>query len=158
MLMNTPNLQQAAEQLLSLMKRLRQLSPTTPPPQAAQISPSMMAIIDFVGSSPDCGVKEIARGLKLSTPTVSVSIRHLEEAGFLDRRPHPADRRAVQVFLTPKGQQLYEQTNAFQRQTFEKLLTGLTPEERQTLLALLEKAVTQTELANTHISDQRRPQ
>ncbi len=105
----------------------------------------MMAIIDFVGSSPDCGVKKIARGLKLSTPTVSVSIRHLEKAGFIDRRPHPADRRAVQIFLTPKGRELYEQTYAFRRQTFERLLSGLTPDERRTLLKLLEKAVTQTE-------------
>jgi len=151
--MTTMNLQQAADQLLSLMKRLRQLSPAAPPPQAAQVSPSMMSIIDFVGSSPDCGIKEIARGLKLSTPTVSVSIRHLEEAGFIDRRSHPADKRAVQVFLTPKGQKLYEQTYAFQRHTFEKLLTGLTPDERQTLLDLLDKAITQTEFANTHISN-----
>lgn len=147
--MATANLQQAAEQLLSLIKRLRQLSPATPPPQAAQVSPSMMSIIDFVGSSPDCGVKEIARGLKLSTPTVSVSIRHLEEAGFIDRRPHPADRRAVQIFLTPKGRELYQQTYAFRRQTFERLLSGLTPDERQTLLELLEKAITQTENFHT---------
>ncbi len=147
--MATANLQQAAEQLLSLIKRLRQLSPATPPPQAAQVSPSMMSIIDFVGSSPDCGVKEIARGLKLSTPTVSVSIRHLEEAGFIDRRPHPADRRAVQIFLTPKGWELYQQTYAFRRQTFERLLSGLTPDERQTLLELLEKAITQTENFHT---------
>ncbi len=147
--MATANLQQAAEQLLSLIKRLRQLSPATPPPQAAQVSPSMMSIIDFVGSSPDCGVKEIARGLKLSTPTVSVSIRHLEEAGFIDRRPHPADRRAVQIFLTPKGRELYQQTYAFQRQTFERLLSGLTLDERQTLLELLEKAITQTENFHT---------
>lgn len=147
--MATANLQQAAEQLLSLIKRLRQLSPATPPPQAAQVSPSMMSIIDFVGSSPDCGVKEIARGLKLSTPTVSVSIRHLEEAGFIDRRPHPADRRAVQIFLTPKGRELYQQTYAFRRQTFERLLSGLTLDERQTLLELLEKAITQTENFHT---------
>ena len=147
--MATANLQQAAEQLLSLIKRLRQLSPATPPPQAAQVSPSMMSIIDFVGLSPDCGVKEIARGLKLSTPTVSVSIRHLEEAGFIDRRPHPADRRAVQIFLTPKGRELYQQTYAFRRQTFERLLSGLTLDERQTLLELLEKAITQTENFHT---------
>jgi len=143
------NLQQAADQLLSLMKRLRQLSPAAPPPQAAQVSPSMMSIIDFVGSSPDCGIKEIARGLKLSTPTVSVSVRQLEEAGFLERQPHPTDRRAVQLFLTPAGQTLHEQTYAFRRQTFERLLSGLTPEERETLLSLLEKALDKTD-AHTH--------
>jgi DNA-binding MarR family transcriptional regulator len=108
-----------------------------------------MAIIDFVAPSPHCGVKEIARGLKLSTPTVSVSVRQLEEAGFLERQPHPTDRRAVQLFLTPAGQELHEQTYAFRRQTFERLLSGLTPEERETLLSLLEKALDKTD-AHTH--------
>jgi DNA-binding MarR family transcriptional regulator len=108
-----------------------------------------MAIVDFVATSPHCGVKEIARGLKLSTPTVSVSVRQLEEAGFLERQPHPTDRRAVQLFLTPAGQTLHEQTYAFRRQTFERLLSGLTPEEREMLLALLEKALDKTD-AHTH--------
>ena len=145
----TTSLQQSADRLFMLMTRLRQLSPTTPPPQAAQLSPTLMAIVDFVATSPHCGVKEIARGLKLSTPTVSVSVRQLEEAGFLERQPHPRDKRAVQIFLTPKGQTLYEQSHAFRRQTFERLLSGLTPEERETLLSLLEKALDKTD-AHTH--------
>ena len=141
------SLQQTADRLLALMTRLRQFASGASPPQNAQLSPSLMAILDFVAASPHCGVKEIARGLKLSTPTVSVSVRQLEEAGFLERQPHPRDKRAVQIFLTPKGQELYEQTYAFRRQTFERLLSGLTSQERETLLSLLEKALNQ---ADTH--------
>ena len=141
----TSPLQQEAARLLTLMTRLRQQSPVTPPPAAAKISPSLMAIIDFVAESPDCGIKEIARGLKLSAPTVSVSIRQLEEKGFVGRKPNPDDRRAVQIFLTPAGQELHEQSTIFRRQTFERLLAGLTPEERETLLTLLEKALRQSE-------------
>ncbi len=148
--MSTPTLEQSADQLLGLMTRLRELTPGTPPPQVAQLSPSLMAIIDFIATHTGCGVKEIARGLKLSAPTVSISVRHLEEAGFVQRQPHPDDRRAVQFFLTDRGQELHEQTYAFRRQTFERLLSGLTPDERASLLALLKKALTQTE--NTHIS------
>ena len=147
----TDDIQQAADRFLSLMARLRNLVPGTPPPQAARLSPSLMAIIDYVAASPDCGVKEIARGLNLSTPTISVSVRHLEEEGFIGRRPHPDDGRAVQLFLTPKGQTLHEQTYAFRRQTFERLLAGLTSDERDTLLALLEKALQQTETNLTTI-------
>jgi len=141
-------IQQAADRFLTLMTRLRRLRAITPPPQAAQVSPSLMAIIDYVATSPNCGIKEMARGLKLSTPTVSVSVRQLEEAGFIGRQPHPRDKRAVQIFLTPRGQELYEQTYRFRRQTFEKLLSGLAPEERDALLALLEKALNDTESKN----------
>ncbi len=145
------SLQQTADRLLALMTRLRQFASGTPPPKNARLSPSLMAIVDFVATSPHSGIKEIARGLKLSTPTVSVSVRQLEKAGFLKRQPHPIDGRAVQLFLTPQGQALHEQTYAFRRQTFERLLAGLTPEERETLLALLEKALNQAD-SHTHFS------
>jgi len=143
---------QAAERFIELMSRLRCLASENPPPQAAGMSPSLMAIIDFVASSPNCGVKEIARGLKLSPPTISVSVRHLEEVGVIDRQPNPNDRRAVQIFLTPKGQEIYDKTYAFRRQKFEKLLLGLTLEEREVLLSLMEKALHQTELEIPHLS------
>ena len=145
-----PDIQQAADRFLSLMARLRRIGTSASPPLAAQVSPSMMALIDYVATSPNCGIKEMAQGLKLSTPTVSVGVRQLEEAGFIGRQPHPRDRRSVQIFLTPKGQELYERTYSFRRQTFERLLAGLTPEERDTLLDLLEKALNQTEDQNTH--------
>ena len=147
------DIQQAAERFLSLMARLRNMGAITPPPQAAQISPSLMAIIDYVASAPNCGIKKIARGLKLSTPSVSVSVRQLEEAGFIGRQAHPRDKRAVQIFLTPKGRNLYEQTHRFRRQTFEQLLAGLTPKEQDALLALLEKALNDVESKNTSSSN-----
>ena len=143
------DIQQAADRFLSLMAQLRSLGSAAPPPQIAQVSPSLMAIIDFAATSPDCGVKEIAKGLKLSTPSVSVGVRHLEEAGLIDRRPHPRDKRAVQIFLTPQGQELYDQTYRYRRQMFERLLVGLSDEERETLLALLEKALTGAETIHT---------
>ena len=145
------DIEQAAERFIELMGRLRQLAPDRPPPQTAGLSPSLMAIIDFVASSPNCGVKEIARGLNLSPPTVSISVRQLEAAGFIGRRPHPKDGRAVQIFLTPRGQELHDSTYAFQRARFEKLLSVLTPEERDLLLALLEKALNPQ--AATHPGD-----
>jgi DNA-binding MarR family transcriptional regulator len=147
-------IEQAADRLFSLMTRLRRLGATPPPPLFAQVSPSSMAIIDYVATSPNCGIKEMAQGLKLSTPTVSVGVRQLEEAGFIGRQPHPRDKRAVQIFLTPAGQDLYEQTHRFRRRTFERLLSGLTPEERDALLNLLEKALDQTETENNAISKQ----
>jgi DNA-binding MarR family transcriptional regulator len=146
------DIQQSADRFIELITRLQQLAPEKPPPQAAGLSPSLMAIIDYVARSPNCGVKEIARGLNLSTPTVSVSVRHLEEAGFIGRRTHPTDRRAVQIFLTPRGQALYHQTYTFRRQKFEKLLAGLTPAERETLISLMAKAVNQAELDTKPIS------
>jgi len=135
------NLEISAERFLLLMDRLRQLGPHNAPPRDANISPSQMAFITFLSSNPGCGIQAIAAGLKLAKPTVSIGVNQLEDAGFLTRQPDPNDGRAVQLFLTPGGQKLQQHAHQFRSKKIGRLLTGLTPQERTTLLALLEKAL-----------------
>ena len=139
---------QAAEKFLHLTNRLRRLGPGTAPPKEAHISPSLLAFLEFLSSTPRCGIQEMAAGLNLSTPTVSIGVRQLEDAGFVTRKPDPQDGRAVQLFLTSKGQKLHQRTQEFRRQKFERLLIGLTPQERSTLLDLLERAIQAAENEN----------
>ncbi len=83
----------------------------------------------------------MAKGLKLSKPTVSIGVAQLEEAGFFIRKPDPQDGRAIQLYLTPKGQELHQCTYEFRCQKFEQLLEYLTTQERTTLINLFEKAI-----------------
>jgi DNA-binding MarR family transcriptional regulator len=140
------NLEQAANKFLDLTSRLRRLGPGAPLPEEAQISPSLLSLVEYAAAAPGCGIQEMAKGLNLATPTVSISVRQLEDAGFVERQPDPQDGRAVRLFLTPKGQKLYQRMHEFRCQKFERLLTGLTPHERATLLTLLEKAVSAAEI------------
>jgi len=135
------NLKQSAEQFLLLMDRLRQLGPHTAPPKEANISPSQLAFITFSASNPGCGIQAMSTGLKLSKPTVSIGVSQLEGAGFLTRQPDPQDGRAVQLYLTPKGQELHQRTHEFRCKKFERVLTSLTSPERTILLTLLERAL-----------------
>lgn len=135
------DIKQAAERLLTLIMRLRRLGPGTPPPEQANVSHSHISIIDHLAESPGCGIQEIARELDLATPTVSISVRQLEEKGLLARQPDPDDGRAVQLFLTPEGEAFHQRTHLFRRQKFERLLAGLSPQQRTTLLDLLEQAL-----------------
>ena len=137
----TNNLEPTAEKFMHLMDRLRRLGPGTAPPKEANISPSLLALIEYTASNPGCGIQAMAGGLKLSTPTVSIGVRQLEELGFITRQPDPQDGRAVHLFLTLTGQELHQSTHEFRCQKFERLLTGLAPQERTTLLALLERAI-----------------
>jgi DNA-binding MarR family transcriptional regulator len=139
------DLRQAADQLLNLMMRMRRLGPGTPPPEQNNISHSHVSIIEQVAKSPGRGIQEIARELDLATPTVSIGVRQLEDSGFVTRQPDPHDGRAVQLFLTPEGETLHQRTHHFRRQKFERLLEGLPPQQRTTLLNLLEQALNNTE-------------
>ncbi len=135
------NLERSAGKFLLLMDRLRQWGSKSAPPKKANISPSQLAFLTFSAANPGCGVQAMASGLKLSKPTVSVGVSQLEGAGFLTRQPDPQDGRAVQLFLTRKGQELHQRTHEFRCKRFERLLTSLTSQERTTLLTLLEKAI-----------------
>jgi len=135
------NLEENARKLLKLTSQLRRLGAENFPPEEMQASPSHLALIDYAANNPDCGVREMAEALKLSTPTVSISVRQLEKSGLIARKPNPRDGRAVQLFLTQKGIEVHQRANNFHRQKFEELLSGLSPEERENLVNLLEKAL-----------------
>jgi len=139
------NLEENAVFFLDLASRLRQLGSDASPPEEMRVSPSHLALIDYVKRNPDCGIQEMAEALHLSTPTVSVSVRQLEKSGLIARKPNPEDRRAVQLFLTPKGEEIQKSIQAFHRQKFKILLEGLTPQERELLITLLEKALNAAE-------------
>lgn len=142
----TNNIEPTAEKFMHLMDRLRQIGPGNAPPREAKISPSQLALISYTASNPGCGVQAMAEGLRLATPTVSISVRQLEKAGFMERQPDPQDGRAVLLFLTPEGQEFHQRTLEFRCKKFSSLLTELTPQERTTLLNLLEKAVNAAEI------------
>ena len=131
----------ASDQLLSLFERLRQLASSRLPSQDSGVTIPQLTLLDWVAGAPGSGIQEIADGLGLTAPTVSVGVRRLEAAGLLERRPDPEDGRAIQVFLTAQGQTLHEQARAFRRETMCRLLAGMTAAEGAMLLTLLEKAI-----------------
>ena len=135
------NLEESAQRFLKLSSRLRRLGADDSPPEAVRVSISHLPLIEYAANHAGCGIQEMAEGLKLATPTVSISVRQLEKNGMFTRQPHPKDGRAVQIFLTPKGREVHHRSHAFHRKKFEQLLSGLTPEERQILLDLLERAL-----------------
>jgi DNA-binding MarR family transcriptional regulator len=134
-------LSQPGERFLQLMSRLRKLGMGDSASGTALVSHAQMMLLDWIAASDGCGVQDIADGLNLTPPTVSVGVRRLEEAGLLKRKSHPQDKRAVQFFLTVKGQSLQKQAQTFRRQKLELILSGLTQQEQETLLELLSKAL-----------------
>jgi DNA-binding MarR family transcriptional regulator len=65
----------------------------------------------------------------------------LEKRGFVERRRHPADRRAHAVHLLPDGLALLAQVEPILRDLDENLQKPLDPDEQVTLLRLLDKLV-----------------
>ncbi len=144
----------AEDRFLDLLNRLRRLGPGQPPLEDVRVTPAQLILLDWIATSPGCSVREIAAGLGLTPPTVSVGVRRLEEAGLLERQPDPQDRRAVRLSVTARGEALHRRAQDFRRRKVRRLLAGLTAEERETLLDLLERAISTAE-KNMDLQDSR---
>jgi DNA-binding MarR family transcriptional regulator len=51
-------------------------------------------------------ISQLARTLLVHATTATLAIDRLENRALIQRTPHPTDRRATQVSLTPKGRRL----------------------------------------------------
>jgi DNA-binding MarR family transcriptional regulator len=82
-------------------------------------------------------LNDLAAHLYLDKSTASRVVDALERKAYVERTPHPEDRRAVQLTLTETGREMYR---TIQRDilTEEKhLLAGFDPEVRQAMTQLI---------------------
>jgi len=79
----------------------------------------------------------LARQARLSTPTVSILLRQMEEAGLVRRVPDANDRRVMCVSLTAAGKRFDSEHLMRITENENRAVSGLSPEEEETLCALL---------------------
>ncbi|QDQ14071.1 MarR family transcriptional regulator [Streptomyces spectabilis] len=84
-------------------------------------------------------LRELAQRMSCEPSNSTFVSDRLEEQGLVERRPHPSDRRAKQLVLTPKGTALRERLMA--SLSTESPLSPLSDQEQGTLQQLLMRAV-----------------
>ena len=81
----------------------------------------------------------------LSSGGITKRLDRLVEAGLVERRPDPADRRATLVRLTPSGRRVIDRALERHVESEERTLAALTRQERRQLDALLRKLLAELE-------------
>ncbi|WP_079179169.1 MarR family transcriptional regulator [Streptomyces humi] len=89
-------------------------------------------------------MRELAGRMSCEPSNATVVIDKLESLRLIERRPHPTDRRAKQLVLTPEGTELREQLLKVLAE--EPLFAGLTQEEQNALEGLLKRALFRDEV------------
>ncbi|MGW5815902.1 MarR family winged helix-turn-helix transcriptional regulator [Streptomyces noursei] len=84
-------------------------------------------------------MRELAERMSCEPSNATFVVDKLEKQQLIERRPHPTDRRAKQLVLTPQGIELRARLLALLEA--ESPLAGLDEEERSTLQGLLARAV-----------------
>jgi DNA-binding MarR family transcriptional regulator len=84
-------------------------------------------------------LRELAERMSCEPSNATFVADRLEEQGYLERHPHPDDRRAKQLVLTPKGTELRERL--LELLSDDSPLAPLAPEEQDVLQHLLIRAL-----------------
>lgn len=86
---------------------------------------------------------DVSRFASLDPNMASQLVRGLEARGLLSRLPHPTDRRAFRLELTPEGEALFHRGKAVIRPLAEAFFAPLGEERRELarMLGLINRAV-----------------
>lgn len=98
-------------------------------------------VLLLIRENPGVTQAALARALDVEPPTLAQSLAPLVEAGLVLRRRVEADGRAMALHLSDAGVAVAVEVASGQPEHEERLLAALTPQERETLLSLLDKAV-----------------
>ncbi|MFG2102028.1 MarR family winged helix-turn-helix transcriptional regulator [Micromonospora echinaurantiaca] len=81
--------------------------------------------------------KQLAASMMLTSGGMTGRLDRLERAGLVRRSPDPADRRGLQITLTPTGRKLVEEAAEAGLAVQRRLLDALPPEDQDRLADLL---------------------
>lgn len=84
-------------------------------------------------------LRELAERMSCEPSNATFVADRLEEQGYLERHPHPGNRRAKQLVLTSAGAELRERL--LDLLSKDSPLAPLSPEEQDALQHLLARAV-----------------
>jgi len=126
---------------VQLMHRLGNLRLSEVPKANFDLSITQIEMLSFIGHNPGCHLQDISDELNLTPPTISVSIRKLEDDHWILRENDPKDGRASCIYLTSKSKKALQTAIEYQIAIIKKFLEELTKQEQEILLSLLKKAV-----------------
>ena len=89
-------------------------------------------------------MRELAGRMSCEPSNATVVVDNLESHRLIERRPHPTDRRAKQLVLTPEGAGLRDRLLTVLAE--EPLFTGLAQDEQDALQGLLKRALSRAEI------------
>lgn len=124
---------------LRKMDRLKsRLSETT---SAAGVTPQQYNILRILRGAGDDGLPtlEIGKRMLEHSPGITRLIDRLEAKGLVERRRSVDDRRCVPCFITAQGNQVLDELETPIRTYHQEMTAGLTNDEKNLLLPLLEK-------------------
>ncbi|MBV9095376.1 MAG: MarR family transcriptional regulator [Streptosporangiaceae bacterium] len=88
------------------------------------VHPGHKLVVFELDAAGPCTLAQLAAATGFEPPTITLSIRQLEDAGLVIRRPSPTDRRATLVELSEQGRALLPELKAAWCRLAEQTVAG----------------------------------
>jgi DNA-binding MarR family transcriptional regulator len=111
--------------------------------ESVGMTPALFGVLNVLRARKGAIQQEIGAAMGIDPSTMVSLIDKLEKEGLAKRRPHPSDRRAREVSITPKGRRLLERCRKIALESEDDVLRGLSSAERRQLLKLLRRALSE---------------
>ncbi len=121
----------AVELRVAVMRLRRRLAVERHPDNV--LSLGAMTVLGVLYRQGELSVGELAQCERVQPPSMTRTVNHLEEGGYVVRRQHDSDRRQVLVALTDSGRATVLADRARRDAWLACRLRELTPEQRAVL-------------------------
>jgi MarR family transcriptional regulator, lower aerobic nicotinate degradation pathway regulator len=103
------------------------------------LRPPHFGVLRLIDADPGLTQQELARRSLIDPSSMVAVVDELEELGYAERQPHPADRRKHAIHLTADGTRMLERAQIVAVKTTKEILAPLTADEIDELRVLLRK-------------------
>lgn len=112
----------------------------TPPLEALGLQPGwsdLLAALRRAGPPFELNPTDLVRATMLTSGGITKRLDRMADAGLIERRPDPSDRRGTLVRLTRRGRTVIDKAMAIHMANEERLIDSLTAAQRRALEGLL---------------------
>ncbi len=93
------------------------------------ISVAYFAALQALWDEDGLSISDLGQRVHLEKSTMTSLIDRMEKAGLLKRVNHPTDRRAYQIYLTPRGKSIQAKIDRVAHQAYQALTRGISEKE-----------------------------
>ena len=101
------------------------------------ITPVQAMVLRFLYDQDQITSIDLGKKTELDSATLTGVIDRLENAGLIDRKDNPHDRRSIQIYLTEKGKKTGEQVARRMEEANAAFLKAFTTKEAEALRRLI---------------------
>jgi DNA-binding MarR family transcriptional regulator len=105
------------------------------------LSYQLMRLLDTLHGHGPAIMREIGTELGVSPRNMTAMVDALEQADLVVRRPHPSDRRATLIELTPEGTRTAEKSLEPRLSAIAEVFASFSAEEQQQFYAALSRVI-----------------